>query len=121
MAEYIELNELQEFCRKYTEVDAISLILAGRTDLLHTANVVERSEYEKLKIENNELKIKYADAEKRFCNAMDKNVKLRSKLDKAIEKIFFLRQHKPKYVTEDRKICIDSGEVLKILDECTEE
>lgn len=85
------------------------------------ANVVELDEYEKLKIENTELKIKYADAEKRFCNAMDKNAKLRSKLDKAIEKIVFLRQHKPKYVTEDRKICIDSGQVLKILQDCTEE
>lgn len=85
------------------------------------ANVVGLDEYEKLKIENNELKIKYADAEKRFCNVMDKSAKLHSKLDKAIEKIFFLRQHKAEYITEDRKICIDSGQVLKILQECIEE
>lgn len=38
-----------------------------------------------------------------------------SKIDKAIEKIDFLRQHRAKYITEDNKICIDSGEVLKIL------
>lgn len=42
----------------------------------------------------------------------------RSKIDKAIEKIDFLRQHRAKYITEDNKICIDSGEVLKILQEC---
>lgn len=41
----------------------------------------------------------------------------RSKIDKAIEKIDFLRQHRAKYITEDSKICIDSGEVLKILKE----
>lgn len=41
----------------------------------------------------------------------------RSKIDKAIEEIDFLRQHKAKYITEDNKICIDSGEVLKILKE----
>ena len=41
-----------------------------------------------------------------------------TKIDKAIEKIVFLRQHRAKYITEDYKICIDSGEVLKILQEC---
>ena len=39
----------------------------------------------------------------------------RSKVDKAIVKIEFLRQFRAKYITEDNKICIDSGEVLKIL------
>ena len=39
----------------------------------------------------------------------------RSKIEKAIEEIDFLRQHRAKYITEDNKICIDSGEVLKIL------
>lgn len=47
------------------------------------ANVVERDEYEKLKKENVELKIKYDDAEKRCCHAMDEKAKLRSKIDKA--------------------------------------
>ena len=47
MKEYIELSELQKFCREYTEVDAVGLILAGRTDLLHTADVVERSKIDK--------------------------------------------------------------------------
>ena len=51
------------------------------------ANVVERDEYEKLKKENVELKIKCDDAEKRCCHAMDRNAKLRSKIDKAIEDI----------------------------------
>lgn len=48
---------------------------------------VERAEYEKLKKENVELKIKYDDAEKRFCHAMDEKAKLRSKIDNAIEEI----------------------------------
>ena len=39
----------------------------------------------------------------------------RSKIDKAIDEIDFLRQHRAKYITEDNKICIDSGEVIKIL------
>ena len=39
----------------------------------------------------------------------------REKVNKAIEEIDFLRQHRAKYITEDNKICIDSGEVLKIL------
>ena len=39
----------------------------------------------------------------------------RSKIDKAIEEIDFLRQHRAKYITEDNRICIDSGEVLEIL------
>lgn len=47
------------------------------------ADVVERSEYEKLKKENMDLKIKYDDAEKRFCNVMDRNAKLLSKINKA--------------------------------------
>ena len=51
------------------------------------ANVVECAEYEKLKKENVELKIKYDDAEKRCCHAMDRNAKLRSKIDKVIEEI----------------------------------
>lgn len=87
MAEYIELNELQKFCRKYTEVHVVGMILANRTDLLHTADVIDRSEYEKLKKENAELKINYDDTEKRFCHAMDEKAKLRSKIDKAIEDI----------------------------------
>lgn len=41
----------------------------------------------------------------------------RSKIAKAIDEIDFLRQHRAKYITEDNKICIDSGEVLKILKE----
>ena len=47
------------------------------------------------------------------CNV--ENVVEQSNLDKAIEEIEFLRQHRAKYITEDNKICIDSGEVLKIL------
>ena len=39
------------------------------------------------------------------------------KINKAIDKIDFLRQYKSKYITEDNKICIDSEEVLKILKE----
>ena len=41
----------------------------------------------------------------------------RSKIDRAIDEIDFLRQHRAKYITEDNKICIDSEEVLKILKE----
>lgn len=49
MAKYIELSELQKFCREYTEVDAIGLILAGRTDLLHTADVIEKEKIDRTK------------------------------------------------------------------------
>ena len=45
------------------------------------------------------------------------NVIEREKINKAIDKIDFLRQYKAKYITEDNKICIDSEEVLKILKE----
>ena len=41
--------------------------------------------------------------------------KLREKINKAIDEIDFLRQHRAKYITEDNKVCIDSKEVLKIL------
>ena len=41
----------------------------------------------------------------------------RSKIDNAIKEIEFLRLHRAEYITEDNKICIDSGEVLKILKE----
>ena len=41
MAEYIELSELQKFCRKYTEYDAVQLILNNRTDLIPTADAIE--------------------------------------------------------------------------------
>lgn len=47
MAEYIELSDLQKFCRKYTEYDAVQLILNDRIDLIHTADVIERSEIDK--------------------------------------------------------------------------
>ncbi len=117
MAEYIEKEPFLDkllYMGYFDDNDEIKEV----ADSFTTTDVIERDEYEKLKKDNNELNIKYADAEKRFCNAMDKNAKLRSKLDKAIEKIVFLRQHKAKYVTEDYKICIDSGEVLKILQEC---
>lgn len=39
----------------------------------------------------------------------------RSKINKAIQEIEFLRQHRAEYITKDSKICIDSGEVLEIL------
>ena len=119
MAEYINRDLALHEVERWEE--GITVNIKAELEALPQEDVVDRSEYEKLKIENTELKIKYADAEKRFCNAMDKNAKLCSKLDKAIEKIVFLRQHKAKYITEDRKICIDSGEVLKILQKCTEE
>lgn len=39
----------------------------------------------------------------------------RSKIDNAIEEIEFLRLHRAEFITEDGKVCIDSGEVLEIL------
>lgn len=64
MAEYIELSELQNFCREYTEVDAVGLILANRTDLLHTVDVIERSKIDKAIEEINKL---YDDFANCFC------------------------------------------------------
>ena len=40
MSEYVELSQLQKFCREYTATDAVRLILAERTDLLHAISGV---------------------------------------------------------------------------------
>ena len=40
MKRYVELNELQKFCREYTEVDAIGQGLLCSTDLLHTVKAI---------------------------------------------------------------------------------
>ena len=40
MNEYVELSQLQKFCREYTATDAVGLILADRTDLLHTSPAI---------------------------------------------------------------------------------
>ena len=73
-----------------------------------TADVIERSEYELI---HRQL----VQAFDRIAEIDKLNDELRSKIDKAIDEIDFLRQHRAKYITEDNKICIDSGEVLKIL------
>lgn len=48
-------------------------------------NVVERSEYEKLKKENIELEMKYDNAMDLFVYNKQEAIKLRDKIDKAIE------------------------------------
>lgn len=45
MSEYVELSQLQKFCREYTATDAVGLILADRTDLLHTIPAIPIPEY----------------------------------------------------------------------------
>lgn len=54
MSEYVEVNELQKFCRKYTKVDAVGLILANRTDLLHGVKAIplDKVKQAKEEIEN---------------------------------------------------------------------
>ena len=61
------------------------------------ANVIEYSEYEKLKAKNTELKIKYDNAMDLFCLAKEEKIKLRSKIDKAKSNIeLMLEQEKQK-------------------------
>ena len=57
----------------------------------------------------------YADEIEIAIRVMESQEDLRSKINKAIEEIEFLRQHRAEYITKDSKICIDSGEVLEIL------
>lgn len=92
MAEYIDRDLIEWYGCNFEEPSCKNRECSGcsHAECSHsqvmqipTANVVERDEYEKLKKENVELKIKYDDAEKRCCHAMDRNAKLRSKIDKA--------------------------------------
>ena len=122
MAEYIDreklLDELSESASYHAESGReYQLLLRDRNIVREqpTADVIERSEYEKLKQKNIELEIEYDDVMKMNALRVTEFKQLRSKIDKAIEEIDFLRQHRAKYITEDNKICIDSGEVLKIL------
>ena len=119
MAEYIN--------KKYLDRKFITEMLAPSTttifdvkdiiDGLPTADVIERAEYDKLLEENKQLKRIISDKVNEDLKGAFEIKELRSKIDEAIEEIDFLRQHRAKYITEDNKICIDSGEVLKILKE----
>ena len=109
MARYIDLDKVEflkvEGNKEFNHgVDCcINKLLATKI-----ADVVERSEYERvLKL------VDYLTQEHDKRVAENKN--LQTKIDKAIEEIDFMRQHRAKYITEDNRICIDSGEVLEIL------
>ena len=78
---------------------------------IEPADVIECSEYEKLRLVNLDL----TETTKGLLAEHEQLLKLRSKINKAIEEIDFLRQHRAKCITKDNKICIDSGEVLRIL------
>ena len=86
MAEYInrqDLDFLNDFCidsGKY-----VGLRLDDVFNELATADVIERSEYEALKKENHELAIKYDNAMNRVADGLEEILRLRSKIDKAIE------------------------------------
>ena len=49
---YVELSDLQNFCRKYTEYDAVQLILCGRTDLIPTVPAIPTEQKPYKKFEN---------------------------------------------------------------------
>ena len=88
MAEYIDRNDVVALATDYGEGQNVMMLIDPKlVKKIPDADVVGRDEYEKLKKENVELKIKCDDAEKRCCHAMDRNAKLRSKIDKAIEDI----------------------------------
>lgn len=46
---YIELNDLRNFCKKYTEHDAVQLILNYRTDLIPTVSVISAIPIDRIK------------------------------------------------------------------------
>ena len=129
VAIYVELTELQKFCRKYTEHDAVQLILNNRTDLIHTANVVDSAKYEELKKENLQLRTKCAGWERIATNKTDTITDLYSRINKAIGKIeneikfWDGESADPKpYITEIRKRKADSYKhALEILKSDIEE
>lgn len=59
MKRYVELNELQKFCKKYTDADTIGQGLSCSTDLLHTVKAIPLDEIEKVREEIDELDGEY--------------------------------------------------------------
>ena len=98
MAEYIDKQIILDKCQRLIDVErkqGSDVMNYGRERVNQTEVIMEYIEY----------------------MTPTADVVEREKIDKAIEEIDFLRQHRAKYITEDNKICIDSGEVLKILKE----
>lgn len=96
MAEYIDKQIILDKCQRLIDVErkqGSDVMNYGRERVNQTEVIMEYIEY----------------------MTPTTDVIERSKIDKAIDEIDFLRQHRAKYITEDNKICIDSGEVLKIL------
>jgi len=91
MSKYVELNELQKFCREYTEVDAVGLILADRTDLLQTVQAIPPDKVKQAREEIEELateQIQVYDEENPYISGVVEYVSLtevKELLDKLIE------------------------------------
>ena len=96
MAEYIDKQIILDKCQRLIDVErkqGSDVMNYGRERVNQTEVIMEYIEY----------------------MTPTADVVERSKIDKAIEEIVFLRQHRARYITEDSKVCIDSGEVLEIL------
>lgn len=96
MAEYIDKQIILDKCQRLIDVER-----KQGSDVMN---------YGRERVNQTEVIMEYIEYMTPTADVIE-----RSKIDKAIDEIDFLRQHRAKYITEDNKICIDSGEVLKIL------
>ena len=96
MAEYIDKQIILDKCQRLIDVER-----KQGSDVMN---------YGRERVNQTEVIMEYIEYMTPTADVIE-----RSKIDKAIDEIDFLRHHRAKYITEDNKICIDSGEVLKIL------
>ena len=96
MAEYIDKQIILDKCQRLIDVER-----KQGSDVMN---------YGRERVNQTEVIMEYIEYMTPTADVIE-----RSKIDKAIEEIDFLRQHRAKYITEDNRICIDSGEVLEIL------
>lgn len=96
MAEYIDKQIILDKCQRLIDVER-----KQGSDVMN---------YGRERVNQTEVIMEYIEYMTPTADVIE-----RSKIDKAIDEIDFLRQHRAKYITEDNKICIDSGEVIKIL------
>lgn len=94
MAEYVtkeqvkeKIMEIEKPCDDRLDYYIDSSNLEDEIDNIKPADVIERSEYERLKQENRELAIKYDNAMNMVINEQENFIRLRSKIDKAIEEL----------------------------------
>lgn len=96
MAEYIDRNLIEWYGCNFEDAGCENRDCSGCSHAkcshsqvmqIHTADVIERSEYEYLKKENRELAIKYDNAMNMVINEQENVTRLRGKIDKAKKQI----------------------------------